>query len=173
MISLLRNLRWLFFSLAFFFCHHSLTHSPRKVLEMNSDTWFPERLISDRWVSSLFSIRLNWKKKKGNMLIYLLIFITPGEAKMRTFTEASRRPDPDILDETVTHFHNFPSPPFFFSFFLPLLYPTPFLQHVPNWSGRTKISISFWFERETECCGGEPLKSGIFPARLEKPDPHP
>lgn len=28
---------------------------------MNSDTWFPERLISDRWVSSLFSILLNWK----------------------------------------------------------------------------------------------------------------
>jgi hypothetical protein len=34
-------------------------HSPRKVLEMNSDTWFPERLISDRWLSSLFNILLN------------------------------------------------------------------------------------------------------------------
>lgn len=32
---------------------------PRKVVEMYSDTWFPERLISDRWDSSLFSILLN------------------------------------------------------------------------------------------------------------------
>ena len=30
-----------------------------KVLEMYSDTWLPERLISDRWDSSLFSILLN------------------------------------------------------------------------------------------------------------------
>jgi len=37
---------------------------PKKVLEMYSDTWLPERLISDRWLSSLFSILLNWKKKK-------------------------------------------------------------------------------------------------------------
>lgn len=36
---------------------------PRKVLEMNSETWFPDRLISDRWVSSLFSILLNWSKE--------------------------------------------------------------------------------------------------------------
>lgn len=28
---------------------------------MNSDTWFPERLISDRWVSSRFNILLNCK----------------------------------------------------------------------------------------------------------------
>lgn len=27
---------------------------------MYSDTWFPERLISDKWDSSLFSILLNW-----------------------------------------------------------------------------------------------------------------
>lgn len=33
---------------------------PRKVLEMNSDTWFPERLVSDSWVSSRFSILLNY-----------------------------------------------------------------------------------------------------------------
>lgn len=33
--------------------------SPRKVLEMYSDTWFPERLVSDRCDSSRFSIRLN------------------------------------------------------------------------------------------------------------------
>lgn len=39
-------------------CHHS----PRKVLEMNSETWFPERLISERCVSSLFNILLNWKR---------------------------------------------------------------------------------------------------------------
>lgn len=32
---------------------------PRKVVEMYSDTWFPERLISDKWDSSLFSILLN------------------------------------------------------------------------------------------------------------------
>lgn len=38
--------------------------SPRKVLEMYSDTWLPERLISDRWLSSRFSILLNWRQKK-------------------------------------------------------------------------------------------------------------
>lgn len=32
---------------------------PRKVVEMYSDTWFPERLISDKWDNSLFSILLN------------------------------------------------------------------------------------------------------------------
>lgn len=36
---------------------------PRKVLEMNSDTWFPDRLVSDSWVSSRFSILLNWGHK--------------------------------------------------------------------------------------------------------------
>lgn len=36
---------------------------PKKVLEMYSETWFPDRLISDRWVSSLFSILLNWNKE--------------------------------------------------------------------------------------------------------------
>lgn len=35
------------------------SRSPRKVLEMYSDTWLPERLISDRCDSSLFSILLN------------------------------------------------------------------------------------------------------------------
>lgn len=35
------------------------SYSPMKVLEMYSDTWLPERLISDRWDSSLFSILLN------------------------------------------------------------------------------------------------------------------
>lgn len=35
------------------------SNSPMKVLEMYSDTWLPERLISDRWDSSLFSILLN------------------------------------------------------------------------------------------------------------------
>lgn len=35
------------------------SHSPMKVLEMYSDTWLPERLISDRWDSSLFNILLN------------------------------------------------------------------------------------------------------------------
>ena len=34
---------------------------PRKVVEMYSDTWFPERLISDKWDSSRFNILLNWK----------------------------------------------------------------------------------------------------------------
>lgn len=36
---------------------------PRKVLEMYSDTWLPERLISERCVSSRFSILLNWEGK--------------------------------------------------------------------------------------------------------------
>lgn len=35
------------------------SNSPKKVLAMNSDTWFPERLVSDSCVSSRFSILLN------------------------------------------------------------------------------------------------------------------
>lgn len=38
---------------------------PRKVVEMYSDTWFPERLISDKWDSSLFNILLNWGQKQA------------------------------------------------------------------------------------------------------------
>lgn len=38
---------------------------PRKVVEMYSDTWFPERLISDKWDSSLFNILLNWREEKA------------------------------------------------------------------------------------------------------------
>lgn len=34
-------------------------NSPRKVLEMYSDTWFPERPLSERCESSRLSIRLN------------------------------------------------------------------------------------------------------------------
>lgn len=41
------------------------SHSPRKVLEMYSDTWLPERLISDRWDSSLFSILLNCGREQN------------------------------------------------------------------------------------------------------------
>lgn len=88
------------------------------------------------------------------MFIYLFLS-HQGDPKMGTFTEASRRPDQGILDESVTHFHNFPSSPFFFRWFLPLLYPILILHPVANWSGRTKISIRFWFDRETECYGGE------------------
>lgn len=41
-----------------------LRRSPRKVLEMYSDTWLPERLISDRWLSSRFSILLNCEQEQ-------------------------------------------------------------------------------------------------------------
>lgn len=34
-------------------------HLPRNVVEMYSETWFPDLLISDRCVSSRFSILLN------------------------------------------------------------------------------------------------------------------
>lgn len=44
--------------------HPRLCYSPRKVLEMYSDTWLPERLVSERCDSSLFSILLNCKDKK-------------------------------------------------------------------------------------------------------------
>lgn len=40
-------------------------HLPRKVLEMNSETWFPDRLISDRCVNSRFNILLNCKRGRG------------------------------------------------------------------------------------------------------------
>lgn len=49
--------------------------SPRKVLEMYSDTWLPERLISDRWFSSRFSILLNYKhehRKRKNLQVRTL-----------------------------------------------------------------------------------------------------
>ena len=36
---------------------------PRKVEKMYSDIWFPERLDSEKWPSSLLSMRLNWKRK--------------------------------------------------------------------------------------------------------------
>lgn len=39
--------------------------SPRKVLEMYSETWFPERLVSERCVSSRFSILLNCGQQAG------------------------------------------------------------------------------------------------------------
>lgn len=37
---------------------------------MNSDTWFPERLVSDSWLSSRFSILLNWEDKQTHMQIH-------------------------------------------------------------------------------------------------------
>lgn len=36
---------------------------PKKVLDIYSDTWLPDRLISERWVSSRFSILLNCLKR--------------------------------------------------------------------------------------------------------------
>lgn len=39
--------------------HNAALHSPRNVVEMYSETWFPDLLISDRCVSSRFSILLN------------------------------------------------------------------------------------------------------------------
>lgn len=80
----------------------SVSHSPRKVLEMNSDTWFPERLISDRWVSSLFSIRLNLKKQREReiwLFIYFYFFYhTRGGKDRDFFTQASRKLDPEFSD---------------------------------------------------------------------------
>lgn len=37
---------------------------PKKVFEIYSETWLPDRLISDRWVSSRLSILLNCKQKR-------------------------------------------------------------------------------------------------------------
>lgn len=51
--------------------HHAVSpgrggvSSPRKVLEMYSETWFPERLVSERCVSSRFSILLNCGQRAG------------------------------------------------------------------------------------------------------------
>lgn len=39
-------------------------NSPRKVLEMYSDTWFPERPLSERCESSRLSIRLNCGRQR-------------------------------------------------------------------------------------------------------------
>jgi len=47
--------------------------SPRKVLEMYSETWFPERLIFDKWDSSLFSILLNYGRNKHKKQVALVV----------------------------------------------------------------------------------------------------
>lgn len=62
-------------------------------------------------------------------------------------------------------FFQFPS--FSFSWPAPLfLSLTPFsplsLSPAPNWSGGPKFSCGFWFEDQTDWCGGECLKSGLF-----------
>jgi len=38
------------------------------VLAMYSDTWFPALPDSAKWLSSLFSIRLNWNHKRISLL---------------------------------------------------------------------------------------------------------
>lgn len=53
-----------------------LFYQPRKVVEMYSDTWFPERLISDKWDSSLFSILLNWGGKTQRDRKWVTFFAT-------------------------------------------------------------------------------------------------
>lgn len=50
-----------------FECTNTRFSLPRKVLEMNSDTWFPDRLISDRCVNSRFNILLNCKRERGRV----------------------------------------------------------------------------------------------------------
>ncbi len=37
---------------------------PKKVLQMYSDIWFPD-FDSEKWLSSLLSMRLNWKRKQN------------------------------------------------------------------------------------------------------------
>jgi hypothetical protein len=42
---------------------------PRKVEQMYSDIWFPDLLDSEKWLSSLFNIRLNCNNtRKSNPL---------------------------------------------------------------------------------------------------------
>lgn len=64
---------------------------PRKVFEMYSETWFPDRLISERCVNSRFSILLNcWNKinfKKLTffwMLFYINLAVTLLHANPQT-----------------------------------------------------------------------------------------
>lgn len=40
---------------------------------MYSDTWFPERLISDKWDSSLFNILLNYGENRPKQKVSDLI----------------------------------------------------------------------------------------------------
>lgn len=67
-----------------FECSTQDSHLPRKVLEMNSETWFPDRLISDRCVNSRFNILLNCKRKRGKMLS-VSTERTPGSNYATTF----------------------------------------------------------------------------------------
>lgn len=50
---------------------------------MNSDTWFPERLVSDSWLSSRFSILLNWGQTHAsiNELDQTLCLLNCGQTR--------------------------------------------------------------------------------------------
>lgn len=64
---------------------------PRKVLEMNSETWFPDRLISERCVNSRFNILLNCKTERG------------GGGKCRQFPQRENLGNimlPDFMENT-------------------------------------------------------------------------
>ena len=42
---------------------------PKKVLQMYSDIWLLPDFDSEKWLSSLFSMRLNWKTNNGIILL--------------------------------------------------------------------------------------------------------
>lgn len=44
---------------------------PKNVEQMYSDIWFPDLLDSEKWLSSLFSIRLNWNIREHTIKILL------------------------------------------------------------------------------------------------------
>lgn len=169
MISLLRNLRKLFFS---FLITQSLTQEGagdelRHLVPRAAHLWQVSQLPVQH------PLELKKKREYGNLFIYLFL----SHQGRQTWGLLLKRHG-DQTQKFWIHIISIP-----LSGSLPLLsflaslrlscIPFSLLHPVPNWSGRTKISTSFWFEKETKCYGGEPLKPGIFPRRLEKQDPHP
>ena len=48
---------------------------PRKVLQIYSEIWFPD-FDSEKWLNSLFNIRLNWNWKKI-LILEMILIMTP------------------------------------------------------------------------------------------------
>lgn len=80
----------------------------RKVLEMYSDTWLPERLISDRCVSSRFSILLNCRGGRAQTKTAFLWNPFPNPRSVRAGDSPSEQNSGDIRDGVSGrwfHFH--------------------------------------------------------------------
>jgi hypothetical protein len=81
---------------------------PKNVEQMYSDIWFPDLLDSEKWLSSLFSIRLNWNRREqvqlesceyeptfkwgGGVWKQLSVFVSPNKVWTRAAFKSRIRP---------------------------------------------------------------------------------